>query len=328
MSTRRRGFTLIELLVVIGIIGTIVSLMLPAIQGVREAARMMTCKSNLRQVGIALHNYHEDHRQLPPGWTSDDPEEGGWGWAARLLPFIEQGAVTNSQIDFELPIDDEANRAGREVAIALYLCPSDPMEPVFVIGAGDDHDHSHDHEDDADDDHGDHAEEEHDDHDDHDHGHDHSDGSEHNIDVEGEPLFAVGRSNYAGVFGDEEIAEDPSNGSGTFFHDSEIRFGSFRDGLSNTILVGERSSQFGGTTWVGVVHGAAEPMARVVGATDHRPNEEGGHFDDFSSFHRQGAHFLFGDGAVRTISDKVDREIYRGLATRAGRENVNRYFVD
>jgi prepilin-type N-terminal cleavage/methylation domain-containing protein len=319
MSTRRRGFTLVELLVVIAVIGILIALTLPAIQAVRESARMITCKSNLRQIGIAMHVYHEDRGRLPTGWKSRNPAgDPGWGWATALLPFIEQGSVIRSQLDLRLPIEDEENAAGRRVSIALYLCPTDSADGIFMIGAGDDHDHDH-----GDDDH---DEDEHDEDDNH--GHDHDDGSEHNIDTEHEPLFDVGRSNYAGVFGDEEIADHPDDGTGTFFENSRIGFRHITDGLSNTIIIGERSSQFGGTTWTGVIPDAAESMARVVGATDHRPNEDGGHFDDFSSFHRQGANFLFGDGGVRVITDEVDLDVYRGLSTRAGREKVGEFFVD
>src|SRR5437868_1890332 len=95
--SRRHAFTLVELLVVIAIIGVLVALLLPAVQMAREAARMTQCKNNLRQIGIAIHNRHNSHGALPPGWTADQPEgTPGWGWASELLPQLEQGNLYQS----------------------------------------------------------------------------------------------------------------------------------------------------------------------------------------------------------------------------------------
>src|SRR5687768_201165 len=99
-SSSRRAFTLIELLVVIAIIGILVALLLPAVQQAREAARRTQCKNNLKQLGLALHNYHDQHKLLPPGYVSDYTTAGtdtgpGWGWAAMILPQIDQGPLFN-----------------------------------------------------------------------------------------------------------------------------------------------------------------------------------------------------------------------------------------
>ncbi|WP_339749897.1 DUF1559 domain-containing protein [uncultured Rubinisphaera sp.] len=101
-STRKRiGFTLIELLVVIAIIAILVALLLPAVQQAREAARRSSCKNNLKQIGLAMHNYHDTHSCFPPGYVdqmgeSDEGDaltENQWGWGSQILPFLEQGAV-------------------------------------------------------------------------------------------------------------------------------------------------------------------------------------------------------------------------------------------
>jgi hypothetical protein len=136
-------------------------------------------------------------------------------------------------------------------------------------------------------------------------------------------MFEVARANYAGVFGTLVIEDAPSAGDGVFFHNSQIRSANVRDGLSNTVFVGERSSRLGSSTWVGSVAGAQKSMARVVGRTGNVPNDVLGYFEDFSSHHVAGAHFLFGDGSVHVINDAIELRIYRALATRDGGEVVD-----
>ncbi len=124
-----RGFTLVELLVVIAIIGILIALLLPAVQAAREAARRAQCCNNLRQLGIAAHNYVDVHRKLPVGvvgWPLAVPAGGQPGHTAlaMLLPFHEQGAV-HDLYNFSLRNTDPANRPATSVGIPAYQCPSD-----------------------------------------------------------------------------------------------------------------------------------------------------------------------------------------------------------
>jgi len=288
----RCAFTLVELLVVIAIIGTLISLLLPAVQAAREAGRRTSCRNNMKQIGLALHNYHDVNNRFPSGWDANEPEgEPGWGWASAILPFMDQQNL-HDRVRFDLAIDDSANSFARLQSVEGFLCPSDPGDKIFFIGEGD---HSHGH-----------------------HDHEHADGDE-NIDA-GDKLFEIARANYVGVFGTFEIEDAPDRGDGTFFFRSRVRFASLTDGTSNTIIVGERSSRLGGSIWHGVIHEASANMARIVGVTDHTPNHRDHHFDDFSSYHPAGANFLRGDGSVSLINDQIDLSVYKALATRQGGE--------
>ncbi len=292
---RRSGFTLVELLVVISIIGVLMALLLPAVQAAREAARSASCKNSMRQVGLALHNYHDIHQRLPPGWIGDAPEGvPGWGWTVSILPQLEQGALHDNVIRRNLPISDAVNQQAREHILPILICASDPNPKRFQLGTGGE-EHGHEHEEEGDEAH------------------------HHSVD-DGAPMFLVSRSNYVGVFGTNEVEDEPANGNGTFYFLSSTRFADITDGLSNTLVVGERGARFGGSLWQGVVPEANEAMVRVVGVGDHSPNHRDHHFDDFSSYHPGGVHFVGGDGSVRRIDDSIDTLVYQALLTRGGGE--------
>ena len=287
---KRTAFTLVELLVVIAIIGVLVALLLPAVQYAREAARRTECRNNLKQIGLAMHNYHDTFGRLPPGWigATDDPASPtGWSWASMILPQIEQGPL-HARIDFGVATAAPSHADERTVVIAPFLCPSDGNEETW----------------------------------------------EHDG-------IAFARSNYVGSFGTFAIEDAPAAGDGVFYRLSKTRFASITDGLSNTLMVGERNSEVDFSAWAGVA-AIEEPFARVVGSADHPPNKEHAHdedehpsgdddddhdhdhehhhFDDFSSNHATGAHFSMGDGSVQLITDQIDEVVYKALATRSGGE--------
>ncbi len=329
MRFRNKGFTLIELLVVIAIIAVLVSMLLPAVQQAREAARRTQCKNNLKQIGVALHNYNTAIGVFPPGYvdrngdpnsTPDNDQGPGWGWAAFLLPYMDQGNVYD-QIDFKQGVGLGPNAQLSQIAMTCFQCPSDGFQQAFSV-----YDSSF-----------------------------------------GTPLTTVAHSNYVGCNGWIECFNgacgnpQPGPGAdglsgtfgqagvGAFYRNSRTSAVRFRDGLSNTIIVGERSSNHSPSTWTGAVTGgrcpawmATQPPAPYslppgpaydnadfgealifahCNAT-HLPNADFPVYDPdtFYSFHSGGAQFLFGDGSVRFISSNVDGPTYQHLATIAGGE--------
>ncbi|MES2794288.1 MAG: DUF1559 domain-containing protein [Planctomycetota bacterium] len=288
------GFTLIELLVVIAIIAVLIALLLPAVQQAREAARRSQCKNHLKQIGIALHNYHDQFQILPPGWvgiTSGQPDVNGingWGWASKLLPQLDQGPLYGT-INFNSQLGAAINAVPRTTVLNVFRCPSDIGPEKWTITA--------------------------------------AGGST--------PLAEIAAASYSGVFGKNEIdlceglaVGTPCSSDGTFFLNSRTRFSDMTDGLSTTIIVGERLTRSSSNwyyTWTGVVAGGEEAIVRILGDTDVTPNRDLIHMDEFASYHTGGAHFVLGDGAVRFLSTSIDLQIYRALASRSSGEVVGEF---
>lgn len=302
----RYGFTLIELLVVIAIIGILIALLLPAVQAAREAARRASCTNNLKQIGLALHMYHDSNGCFPAGWAGytengREPQwdgHPGWGWAAVTLPYLEQMNLYHGGIHLDRPVYDPVNDAARAEVLSLFLCPSDPGEKRF-----DAHQLHHEHDDD------------------HDHG---DDDDQHHAGEEFDDLW-LPKSNYVACFGTTDIhhcdglpAGVQCEGNGAFYHNSYTSSADVTDGLSQTILSGERSAQLGWSTWVGILPGDACSPAAVQASATYPPNLRWDHAHNFSSSHPTGANFLFGDGSVRLIGDTIEEAVYQALATRRG----------
>jgi prepilin-type N-terminal cleavage/methylation domain-containing protein/prepilin-type processing-associated H-X9-DG protein len=329
-SSDRRAFTLIELLVVIAIIAVLIGLLLPAVQKVREAAARMQCTNNLKQIGVALHSYHDANGSFPPGYidgnknrssTPDHDVGPGWGWAAFLLPYIEQGNLYN-QINFNQGIGIGSNTAISQVPLKIYQCPSDPDQQNFGV----------------------------------------YDSTFTN------PIATVAHSNYVGCNGWEECywnaggLGDPTGsdglsgaygqaGNGLFYRNSHYRIADVTDGTSNTIFVGERSANHSPSTWTGAVTGGRcpawmatqppttpyasppglpydyadfdEAFVLAHGNAMHLPSDDYPIFDPdvFYSMHAgQGVNFLFGDGSVHFLTRSINPNTYQDLCTIAGGE--------
>jgi prepilin-type N-terminal cleavage/methylation domain-containing protein len=131
------AFTLIELLVVIAILAVLLGLLLPAVQKVREAAARTQCGNNLKQIGLALHNYHDTQGSFPAGYLCPpqaDPSftDPGWGWSAQLLPFLEQDNL-HRQINFSLPVAHPSQAAVRTTVLKVFVCPADRATGRFMV---------------------------------------------------------------------------------------------------------------------------------------------------------------------------------------------------
>ena len=285
----RIGFTLIELLVVIAIIAILIALLLPAVQQAREAARRSTCKNNLKQIGLALHNYHDVHSVFAPGGIlgsgSGSSARNGLGWQAMILPQLEQGAIYN-QFNFNIAYNQVPNVDQSKTPVQVYLCPSSQeIESPNEAGST----------------------------------------TLHYWAVQG-PLGAklVGTGNYESVA--ETQARGGFATQGLFYPNSRVKIAWVTDGTTNTIAVGESSWQDNtqlrawarGPNEVGNYHTISSRNVVLVINSKMVPTR----WNDtpFGSEHTGGSHFLLGDGSVRFISENIDMAVYRGSSSRDGKE--------
>lgn len=351
----RRGFTLIELLVVIAIIGLLIALLMPAVQQAREAARRAACRNHLKQLGLALHNYHEAHSVFPPGYVSYGTSDGsgpawanidpvtwdaapGWGWGTLLLAYLDQAPLAQ-QLPGDRAIWDPQVQAAVGTKLPVFLCPSvsGEHEPFTV-----------------------------------------EDAAHAPLQFAGRTL-RVGRSHYVASHGQESCwgqcgaqgtttiftniytattAQVVVNGDvsrvadGPFYRNSRTRFRDITDGTTNTIFLGEHSSRLSDKTWVGVVPGAythprllspvngsdaaatltlvhAGPSGGELNITGfpiiHPVNYPALHVGQMFSEHEGGGHVCLGDGSVRFISENIDLLLFAELSSMGEGEVVGEF---
>ena len=298
MPSRRRGFTLIELLVVIAIIAILIALLLPAVQQAREAARRTQCRNNLKQIGLALHNYHDVAKSFPigqqyighfDGSVTDNDGGNGFAWSYYILPYIDQAPIYN-RFNADYPLSNDSfpqsdnspgsNRVLAATPLPAFRCPSDVAPETGNTGG----------------------------------------------------TSAVGRvrphavSSYKGSSGSFHNNVGGGRGgtgnqkrfNGVFHRDSRIKIRDITDGTSNTFAAGEVTWDL---TTNSRLYGAVNPnngwangqsnrlMAHAEFGINPPPAPiTAGPIRAFSwhSKHEGGAHFLMCDGAVRFVSENID----------------------
>ncbi len=274
----RSGFTILELSVVMSIMGAMLGMILPAINSARETARNIQCVNHLHQIGIALHNYHNIHSRLPAGWRDDNSQQSAFGWGSSILPFLDESALY-SKIDFESSIDHINNRFALDFTPSVFRCPSDIGDKSFTLYE--------------------------------EHGHESGGTSSKTV------LIKLPSANYIAVFGEsdpDDVLGD--SGEGTFIANRFMRFADIQKGLSNTLLVGERTSRKLSATWIGVMTKGEDAPGRLVGNAFWGPNRADADECEFDSRHPGHTNFLWGDGRVKSISDSVDMMTYRKFSSR------------
>lgn len=283
---RSLGFTLIELLVVISIIGVLIALLLPAVQKAREAARRIQCTNNLKQVGLAIHGYHDVHGCLPPGYTFQTGFTwGGFGWGTMILPGLEQRSLFDAA-NFSLPLWSAANVTVATTPVGFYLCPSDETSQgnyllrdpfryamasyVASYGPGD-------------------------------------------MDALPDDRRGLFSRNSRTLFA------EVNDGLSQTLAVGERHNGKF------TTVIGSAGHVSAETVWVGAImenftdaHGHT-----TLFQAEHTPSSPSMDDRDAASRHDGGTNFLLGDGSVRIIKSSIDLGIYRALSTRAGAEVIS-----
>ena len=301
---RRSGFTLIELLVVIAIIAILIALLLPAVQQAREAARRSTCKNNLKQLAIGLHNYHDTHDVLPFGW-----DQRGAAWSAMILPAIEQGNLYDTLIFQESGDGNWDSGSANTTAASTYLpvfnCPSAPLQKhynfnnipqrapgTYLGNAGSE-----------------------------------SSSDDDSTKVSGskslEEVIQNGMFYACSCVSFRDVKDGTSN---TFIigeTQTDLDFGKDGQSMDHWNIGSPQTDPCGCNNGTG-----GSEFSEFVGTTYPRMNARrtdpsvSGHLMElsFGSWHSGGGHMAYADGSVHFISENIDKAVYQALSTRFGRE--------
>ncbi|HUP81374.1 MAG TPA: DUF1559 domain-containing protein, partial [Pirellula sp.] len=296
---RRPAFTLVELLVVIAIIGILVGLLLPAVQAAREAARRMQCTNNLKQVTLAIHNYHDTFKKLPPGGITPGAccsAQSYVNWAIAILPYVEQANLL-TQYDQNKTNEHPNNVAVVQQIVNLYSCPSDPIGTLLEKPA--------------------------------------SSATTIGNYRHGSYRASAGWISRSNCYFDSEqwlASGCPEAHKGMFFsvgvNLKGIGLGAISDGTSNTLAIGEyttKTTTTRGTFWAYPYTSYAMgsmtlSSAQLIPDYDRSCALGGICKRGFGSMHTGGLNFSLGDGSVRFISNNTDMQILCNAATIANGE--------
>lgn len=326
----RSAFTLIELLVVIAIIGILVGLLLPAVQAAREAARRMSCSNNMKQIILAVHNYESSTKRMPPAWTRSAMSSDGWSTQARILPYIENVALS-SAIDYSagygqarITVDGQRIKVSG-FRVPVYLCPSDVLDDGRYDNNGDPYHYPL--------------------------SYGYNAGPwlvyNPNTDQPGPGAFKVGR-----ISRFRDVLDGLSNTLGfaevkgwtPYYRDTEVEGtipipnhpleicslgGSFKPDTGHTEWVDGRVHQTGFTTTFSPNRKVVCEVTGIPYDLDFTNIREGKNTTALTqaavtsrSYHQGGVNVTMLDGSVRFVTDSIELELWRNLSTRAGRETV------